>query len=96
MRSVTRRSSSFHFRSVRPSLLSSDAHLTAALYGAIAVGAMLPPTPPFIRLHSLIKHIQKKHPFVWRFEFFDVNLRQQFTTEKRTRAPLYDFARKIF
>lgn len=71
-----------------PFLHTSGAHLTTPFHGAIAVGAMLPPTPPSIRLHSLVKHIQKKHPFVWRFGFFDVNLRQQFTAEKRTRAPL--------
>lgn len=35
-----------------------------------AVGAMLPPTPPSIRLHSLVKHIHKKAPIrlaVWVF-----------------------------
>lgn len=40
--------------------------------------------------------IEEISPIVWRFGFFNVNLRQQFTAEKRTRAPLYDFARKIF
>lgn len=36
-----------------------------------AVGAMLPPTPPSIRLHSLVKHIHKKAPIrlaVWGFQ----------------------------
>lgn len=36
-----------------------------------AVGAMLPPTPPSIRLHSLVKHIHKKAPIrlaVWVFQ----------------------------
>ena len=35
--------------SVRSSLHTSGAHLTAALQGAIAMGAMLPPMPPSIR-----------------------------------------------
>lgn len=32
--------------SVRSSLHTSGAHLTTPFHGAIAVGAMLPPTPP--------------------------------------------------
>lgn len=53
-----------------PFLHTSGAHLTTPFHGAIAVGAKLPPTPPSIRLHSLVKHIQKKAPIrlaVWVF-----------------------------
>ena len=37
---------------------------------------------------SAARHSKKIWVGVWLFRFFDVNLRQQFTAEKRTRAPL--------
>lgn len=53
VRSVNRRSSSFPFRSVRSSLHSSGAHLTASLQGANRCVGVPPPTPPLmgIRRH---------------------------------------------
>lgn len=57
--------------SVRSSLHTSGAHLTVRFKVLTAVGAMLPPTPPSIRLHSLVKHIHKKAPIrlaVWVFQ----------------------------
>lgn len=49
------------------------------------MGAMLPPIPPSMG----IRHHSKKHWCLFGgFGFSAVNLRQQFTAEKRTRAPL--------
>lgn len=66
----------FRFTSTRahevPFHSTSRAHILPLRFKVLtAVGAMLPPTPPSIRLHSLVKHIHKKAPIrlaVWVFQ----------------------------